>query len=148
MANETYHLVTEPILYRHFPATRCRDQRDAQIFLCRILARPDLALRVRSLELLNFTDKIDDEGATYPMSRPDLKRIKEAIEVLSPDTPKKWLKHIQSGDWDCIVALILTLIPNLEYFVIGSLQGDLFDGYLPCIRFVLEKAAIREFDVA
>ncbi len=122
------HMIVEPVLYSHFHITKNASVGavQIQIFLSRILERPDLAARVRVIHLAGPDHDLNNER--LDMSRLtglDRLRIYQATFGAANTTKeaRKWTKAIQDGNWDASVALLLTLVPNLEQLEIEAWQG-------------------------
>lgn len=112
--------VTEFVFYRFFRVPALEDDKAAQgaslqLFMCRILERPQLAICVRGFHAkaccgrdgyLNMACIKDD----------DWSRVHAAIwdTGISLLEKSKWYDEIRKGDWDSVISLVLSLLPNLE----------------------------------
>jgi len=145
LCSSRFHRLAEPVLYTHVVI---RDDAlyntlpDLVFFLCRILARPDLARRVRSLH--GVASDSEHDVCSLEMSgltETDRTRIGTAVRAASnsEQTAQQWMGAIESGTWDAIMALVLSMTPNIEdlEFENWSYTNDV---YPFIIRFV-ERAA-------
>jgi hypothetical protein len=126
MCSRRLHTIAEPLIYRDFWQKGCYDT-DIVPFMCRIVARPDLARQVRSFRGY-VTDSLDLGEVDLPDIRAeDLKQICAAVQGLSGSEPDAaaWVKEIENREWDAIVTLILSLLPNLQ-------ELDFEDWWPPC----------------
>lgn len=125
VCSSRFHRLLEPILYSNVVI---KDNFNAKrfsglpTFLCKILARPELARQVRSLhatargsepgfdssEMSSFLDMSS-------LIDPDRGRIRAAVQAASESNEEveDWIEAIEGGTWDSITALILSLVPNI-----------------------------------
>jgi hypothetical protein len=125
VCSSRFHRLLELILYSNVVI---RDDSHAKrfpglpAFLCRILARPELARQVRSLyatargsepgfdssEMSSFLDMSS-------LIDPHRGRIRAAVQAASESNEEveDWIEAIEGGTWDSITALILSLAPNI-----------------------------------
>lgn len=114
MCSRRLHAIAEPMLYRDF----CEpDHSDTDIvqFMCRILARPDLARQVVSFRGYCST-RIVKDGDSLDIQEEDWVRIHAAVGAISqPENDYVgWIGDIKHGLWDSIAVLLLCLVPNLQ----------------------------------
>ena len=115
-----FHRLAEPILYTD---VLIRDNilhgssPGSLPFLCRILARPDLARRVRFFHGAANDPKFSgDHLDTSGLTETDRMRICTAVRATScsEQSTQEWIESVAWGSWDSIMALILSVVPNLE----------------------------------
>lgn len=113
--------VTESVLYRFFRVPDARNAYDKeaqgaplQLFLCRILHRPELAMCVRGFHVSTLWNS-KDLNMSY-MKNDDWSCIHTVIWAtgMSPYEKLEWYNEICHGTLDSIILLILCVLPNLE----------------------------------
>ena len=112
--------VTEPVLYGYFRQTSHNMKNQLQL-MCRILEWPELASYVRVIQCfaivawdwsLNNSKLLD----VSCLNGEDWQRIGIAVKAASrsEDEATDWIKAIEQGSWDPVMALLLFLLPKLE----------------------------------
>ena len=123
LCSHRFHELVEPILYSHFFYNHGITGNEILKFLVRILARPDLGRRVRTIRSIASPDRVEyyESGedyatpAEYPyVTADDWARIRLHVAALGLQLKCDWVKAIEDGNWEAILAMILTLMPNLE----------------------------------
>jgi hypothetical protein len=118
------HSIVEPILYAHFETSDgTRSKEKLAKFMVTILARPDLAQRVRILHTWWHCDVRED----FNYEPEDWTRVEAATHDVLPsrenqpkyyhgfcDFAEELAEDIASGYWDAIITLIVSRLPNLE----------------------------------
>lgn len=137
MCSRRLHAIAEPIMYRTFWQGERRDTRMLQ-FICRIVARPDLACQV-----LSFRGNTGDVGLGCPkIQEEDMIRIRAAIQGISKSEAdvEDWVYDIRKGKWDAIVVFFLSLLPNLQDLRFRGWPFTVDEEYPRLTRF-LQRAA-------
>lgn len=119
VCSSRFHSLVEPILYSNVVVSDKHHSKQLSglpTFLCRVLARPELARQVRSLHAIARGGGINDEFLDVSsLIDPDRGRIRAAVQAASESNEEveDWIKAIEGGTWDSITALILSLAPNI-----------------------------------
>jgi hypothetical protein len=86
-------------------------------FMRMVLARPDLALRVRVFPSRKSYNENLDGSIDVSMLRPeDWKRTCDAICAVEKDSDRveEWARALECGSWDAVTALTIWQLPNLQ----------------------------------
>jgi hypothetical protein len=137
MCSRKLHAIAEPIMYCSFWQGERRDTRMLQ-FICKIVARPDLARQV-----LSFRGNTGDVGLGCPkIQEEDMIRIRAAIQGISKSEAdvEDWVYDIRNGNWDAIVVFFLSLLPNLQELRFRGWPFNVDEEYPRLTRF-LQRAA-------
>ena len=104
-----FHDLALPVLYNR---VYIGETKSLPKFLCRILARPDLARSLRAFEGVLLAS----EGDMSSITDIDYSRISNAIRVASrsDDEAESWFQSIRDGNWDAMIALVLSIVPNIQ----------------------------------
>jgi hypothetical protein len=138
LCSRQLHELTEPILYAKFGQG---DAKSLPAFLCRLLARPDLANRVKL-----FTGTVCNEGPgeqdVSGFTDEDWTRVRAAVNTASINKVKEtaWIEAIEEGIWDALTALFLCLTPNLEEIDLEDWGYGYGEGRAPFMDDILERA--------
>ena len=86
------------------------------IFMCSMLARPDLARYLQSFQGKLFEIEEDEFCDMSRLTIVDKARISTAVRITgtSDNEAEKWIESIKAGGRDAIVALILSVSPNIN----------------------------------
>lgn len=113
-----FHQLVEPILYERLHHNRHTTQNGIVMFLTRILARPDLAKRVKAIHTTVTYGKLPSRGPFEMtcVNNDNWARIRSRVAGACHLRTHRddWVEGIELGFWQPIVALIITLTPNLE----------------------------------
>lgn len=150
VCSSRFHCLLEPILYSNVVIkdsySDAKRLSGLPIFLCRILARPDLARQVRSLHAMaRGNDRRCEDLDVSSLIDPDRGQIKAAIQAASESNEdvEDWIKAIEGGTWDSITALILSLTPNIAELEFEN--WSYFDNSYPfLIRFFDRATSLQE----
>jgi hypothetical protein len=110
--------LTEPVLYHRFVEEFMGNPRALQLFLKRIILRPDLSKLVRVYHGCASDSQHHDNRMDVvclkeePIWTPINERVAQISE--NADEAKEWMQSIERGNWEAITALTLSLIPNLQ----------------------------------
>lgn len=117
LCSKRLHKLTEIVLYSHYLEEFTGNQNSAPLFLKTILARPDLAARVRRYHgWATDNQHHDNHLDVQSFGEKEWEKIKLRIKEASQDAEEAsvWLKAIEEGDWEAITALILSITPNIQ----------------------------------
>ena len=102
-------------------------------FIYSILARPDLVRCLRRFSAWSQDWSADMSRITDTNQI----RLNAAIRVASRSDAdaEKWIKSIKSGNWDAMIALILSIVPNIEVLHLVNYTGvnDQVGPFIPTI---------------
>jgi hypothetical protein len=138
LCSRQLHDLTEPILYAKFGQ---RNSKSLLAFLCRLLARPDLANRVKL-----FTGTVCDKGPgeqdVSGFTDEDWTRVRAAVRAASINKEKEtaWIDAIEEGIRNALTALFLCLTPNLEEIDLKEWGYGYEEGRAPFMDDILERA--------
>ncbi|QDS73459.1 hypothetical protein FKW77_008914 [Venturia effusa] len=118
LTSKRLYQLTEPILYHRFVEEFLGNPNALQLFLKRIILRPDLAQLVRiyhgSAKDSHYHDnhlsiECLKEGSIWST-------ITERVAEKSNDADEaeEWIKSIEEGNWEAITALTLSLLPKIQ----------------------------------
>jgi len=122
VCSSRFHHLLEQILYSNVVIKddfHSRKLSGLPTFLSRILARPELARRVRSFQATaRGSENTDESLDVSDLPDPDRVWIRAAVQAASEsnEEAEDWIKGIEGGTWDSITALILSLAPNIAEF--------------------------------
>lgn len=112
-----YHL-TEPILYHRFVEEFLGNPNALQLFLKRIIVRPDLAKLVRVYHGYASNSLHHDHHLDVACLKEESisLKVKERVEQVSEsaEEAREWMLSIAEGNWEAITALTLSLTPNIQ----------------------------------
>ncbi|KAF4982273.1 hypothetical protein FZEAL_2059 [Fusarium zealandicum] len=129
MASKGFRRLAEPLVYSTIRLTWTLQLHPPITQLLRtLLERPELSSYIRSIEFagdgfINDTDGTDedaewlDEPETLPGTTAlPLNKLSDAVRKtqVSQTTADLWMDKIQSGEADAVVAVLVSLLPNLE----------------------------------
>ncbi|MCJ1246479.1 hypothetical protein MMC30_003687 [Trapelia coarctata] len=149
LCSSHFHRLAEPVLYTHVDI---RDDAlyntlpDLVFFLCRILDRPDLARRVRFLYGAASGSPVADESMDMSgLRETDRTLIRTAVRAASDSerTAQQWMEAIEWGTWDAIMALLLSVVPNIEELQLER-WSNTNEVYPFIIRFFERAANLQE----
>ncbi|KFZ09383.1 hypothetical protein V502_08788 [Pseudogymnoascus sp. VKM F-4520 (FW-2644)] len=141
LCSRRLHHLVEPVLYERFHHGAMTSGKGLQLFLLRILARPDLGRCVKIFHVDDtrapilgfiFSDDEDDNTYTFTEECVDLyetdfedvicftaegleaagRKITEASTTTQESS--EWVAGVEKRDLNAMIALILTLTPNLQ----------------------------------
>ena len=118
LCSSRFHVLAEPLLYKHVNIT---SPKSLVLFLSRLIDRPEHAKRLRTLHVARLSD--DKYIVTY-----NNEVVQSALRCLDwPDEGvETWARAIKDRNWDALIALILLLAPNIEYFGLGNYGYEKF----------------------
>lgn len=108
-----YHTLTEPVLYSSYREPG-GDTMFLPLFLRTILLRPDLTRHAtRFISSSTFHRKAD----MRVMDLDDLQRLEESIShtYCASTLFLDWVEAAKNGEWETLTAVLLCLLPNIEY---------------------------------
>jgi hypothetical protein len=123
LCSRRLHMIVEPLLYREFYETRSYEIATGKIvrallyFMRTVLARPDLALRVRAFHgCASYSENLDGSIDVSMLRPEDWKRTRDAICAVEEDSDRveEWARAVDCGSWDAITALTIWQLPNLQ----------------------------------
>lgn len=120
-------------------------------FLCRILARPELARQVRSLHAVARGSDFADGGYldASNLTDPERRRIRAAVQAASEsqEEAEGWINGIERGAWDSMTALVLFLAPNIAELELEFENWNQTDNSYPFLIRLFERATgLQETD--
>ncbi|PNY28622.1 Uncharacterized protein TCAP_01444 [Tolypocladium capitatum] len=140
VVDKHFRILTEPLLYSKIEITWARERTPPITLLLRsILDRPELSGHICSLRLdgEGFTKKNHEinEPPALPVTTLPISKASEIIHSTGVPQAKLWVDELQSGTVDAIVALLLSMLPNLTFLHIGpnfALESRLLGKMLRC----------------
>ncbi|CAM6089446.1 unnamed protein product [Calypogeia fissa] len=147
VCSRRFYKLLEPELYSKFSQSNNEPngQRHFLLFLKRILARPDLAQSLKRLcaaacsneaeWLLPVESELGDE---------DWIRIRKVVNEVSrtEDEAERWITALEVGQWAAVMALLLSVTPNLEELEIN--EWSYHNGDYENLLEALERARILQ----
>lgn len=119
LCSRRFYNLTEPVLYSGFTQSIYAPKSDENflLYLRRILASPHLA---RCLKQFRGVARSNDTDSLLPVASeltdPDWTRLRTAIHgaSTSDDGAATWIQAVEKGEWNAMVALLLSITPNIE----------------------------------
>ena len=146
--------LVEPFLYEEFnefegPRTKPQ-HRDIVGFVCRLLARPDLAAKVKRVSVQGQPAERGPSGEPLSdlvvsvIKDEEWTRIEDAIKDLTDDeqTKPNSLWEIRDGRWEAFFVVMLSILPSLRE-VVAFNWGHYYDNYILLDHF-LGDAALQQ----
>lgn len=118
LTSKRLYQLSEPILYHRFVEEFLGNPNALQLFLKRIILRPDLANIVR-IYCGNARDSHHHDNhlnIECLKGEPIWSKITQRVAEISDDADeaKEWIRSIEDGNWEAITALTLSLVPNIH----------------------------------
>ncbi|CAM6112715.1 unnamed protein product [Calypogeia fissa] len=118
VCSRRFYQLVEPELYTEFAhSSELKHRRYFLLFVKRILARPDLAQCLKRL----WAAACSNEAAFLlpvgsELAEEDWKRIRKVVNEASrtEDEAEIWIRALELGRWAAVMALLLSVTPNLE----------------------------------
>ncbi|UKZ48094.1 hypothetical protein TrVGV298_002330 [Trichoderma virens] len=126
VVNKGFRQLAEPCLYSDIRLTWSCDQTPPLTQLVRtILERPELRLNVRRLNLdgSGFTESFthaDIEPPPLPISALPVTAAAGQIRSTGVPGADQWIRELQAGAVDALVALLISTLPNLRHLCLDS----------------------------
>lgn len=139
LCSRSLHRLVEPVLYERFHYNAQAPTKGFLLFLKRILARPDLGKQIRVFhvdgtqapglgmimdeETYPFVSYMEDyknhfksDSDVSCFTALDLKAVRKKIAEVDTTTREcfEWAMGVENGDLNSMIALVLTLTPNLQ----------------------------------
>ncbi len=110
-------------------------------FLCRILARHDLASRLKLFIGTACNQEVHEQDVSS-LSEDDWTRVRAAARVASINEAQGtlWIEAVEAGMWDALAALFLCVTPNLEEVKLHE-WDDYSEDDMPFINAMLVRTA-------
>jgi hypothetical protein len=148
LCSKRLYSLTEPILYHRFVEGSQANPTALQLFLRRIIVRPDLANRVQVYHGTGKDKSYPDEllDITYLKEEPIWTEIQKRVGQISENAEeaKEWIKSIGEGDWDAITALTLSLTRNIQDLIFRGWNYK--DEVYPILLQYLSRARTAQSD--
>ncbi|KND93461.1 hypothetical protein TOPH_01959, partial [Tolypocladium ophioglossoides CBS 100239] len=124
VVNKDFRILTEPILYSKVEMTWTWDHTPPITLLLRsILDRPELSGHIRSLRLdgegFVKSNREISEPPALPVTTLPISKASKIIQSTGVPQAELWIEELQSGTIDAIVALLLSMLPNLTSLHLG-----------------------------
>jgi len=134
--------ITTPLLYRTFVQT----QGSAIPTMLRLLVNmPEIGSLVKRLVISELDESIGMDMLGF--SRKELGRLgldEETLEHFEIERPD-WIEHVEAGEWQAVVALLLVVLPSLqEIDFVSYHKAGLFEFATRYTDTVLEYAAAKQ----
>ncbi|KAE9382182.1 hypothetical protein N431DRAFT_394015 [Stipitochalara longipes BDJ] len=134
--------ITTPILYRTFVQTQYTA---LPISLRLLVEKPEVGSLVKKIVISEIEDI--DGMDMLGFSSQDVERLgldEQAVGYFEHETPG-WMTHLEEGQWQAVIALLLLLLPSLEEIDIESYSGEDFEAYrMPYIDAALAYAVSQQ----
>lgn len=118
LTSKRMYQLSESILYHRFVEEFLGNPNALQLFLKRIILRPDLANIVRIYHGNARDSQHRDNYLEIECLKegPVWSKITERVMEISEgaDEAKKWIQSIEKGNWEAITAVTLSLVPNIH----------------------------------
>ncbi|CAM6088997.1 unnamed protein product [Calypogeia fissa] len=147
VCSRRFYQLVEPELYSEFVqnTSEIKYERHFLLFLKRILARPDLAQCLKRLWTTACSNKAESLLAVESeLAEGDWKRIRKVVNEASrtEDEAARWIRALELGQWAAIMALLLSVTPNLEELEISEWSDH--NLYYEHLLEALERARILQ----
>ena len=116
-----FHNLAIPVLYTH---VIFQGNKHLPMFICRILARPDIARCLRTFKGELCEEDLEDDvssdlDAEADMSQiTDIDRVRISTAVNATGRSTQWIENIEDGQWDALIALFLSIVPNIKELIL------------------------------
>lgn len=149
LTSKRLYQLSEPILYHRFVEEFLGNTNALQLFLKRIILRPDLANVVRVWHGNARDSRYHDSHLDVEClkEKPIWEKVTERVTEISEnaDEAKEWIESIEEGNWEAITALALSLVPNVRELRFQGWSYEPKEVYPILLRF-LSRA--RDFQLA
>lgn len=148
LTSKRLYQLSEPILYRRFVEEFMGNPNALQLFLKRIILRPDLANNVRIYHGNARDSQYYDNHLDVQCLKEESiwAKITDRVAEISEtaNEAKEWMRSIEEGNWEAITALTLSLVPNIHELRFQGWSHEPEQVYPILLRF-LSRA--RDFQV-
>ena len=122
--NKHFRALTEALIYRHIEITwRPNETPPITLLLRTLIDRPELCQLIHGLRLdgegFATSSGYPDEPPALPVASLSIAKASELIELTNVPYAQQWTEELQSGHVDAIVALLISMLPQLTTLHLG-----------------------------